>query len=80
MVEIFADDIYYCIFINENHGNLTKISFEFVAKGPIDMWSALVQVMAWCRSGDKPLLEPMMTDTTDAYLHHFKLQWVNCGG
>ena len=29
-------------------------------KGPIDNNPALVQIMAWRRSGDKPLSEPMM--------------------
>ena len=26
----------------------------------------LVQVMAWCRTGDKPLLEPMMVNFFDS--------------
>ena len=29
-------------------------------EGLIDNIPALVQIMAWCRSGDKPLSEPMM--------------------
>ena len=32
----------------------------FIPKGPINNISALVQIMAWCQSGDKPLSEPMM--------------------
>ena len=32
--------------------------------------SALVQIMAWRRSGDKPLSEPMMVYLTDAYMRH----------
>ena len=31
-----------------------------VPKGPINNIPALVQIMAWCRPGDKPLSEPMM--------------------
>ena len=49
-----------------------KISLKFVPKGPIDNKSALVQVMvmAWHRTGDKPLPEPMRTQFTDAYMRH----------
>ena len=36
------------------------ISLKFVPKGPINNISALVQIMACCRPGDKPLSEPMM--------------------
>ena len=37
---------------------------------PIDNKAALVQVMAWHRTGDKSLLELMMTQFTDAYMRH----------
>ena len=37
-----------------------KISLKFVPKGLIDNIPSLVQIMAWCRPGDKPLSEPMM--------------------
>ena len=37
-----------------------KISLKFVPKGRINNNSALVQIMAWRRSGAKPLSEPMM--------------------
>ena len=36
-----------------------KMSLKFVPKGPINNIPALVGTMAWCRSGDKPLSEPM---------------------
>ena len=32
----------------------------FVPDGPINSIPALVQIMAWQRSGDKPLSEPML--------------------
>ena len=35
-----------------------KISLKFVPKGPINNIPALVQIMAWHRSGDKPISEP----------------------
>ena len=53
-------DIFKCIFLNENVCILIKISLKFVPKGPINNIPALVQIMAWRRSGDKPLSEPMM--------------------
>ena len=58
----FADDIFKCIFLNENIHILIKISLKFVHKGPINNIPALVQIMAWCRPGDKPLPEPMLVD------------------
>ena len=45
--------------MNEKFRILIQISLKFVPKGPIDNKSALVQVMAWRRSGDKPLSEPI---------------------
>ena len=54
------DDIFKCIFLNENVSILIKISLKFVRKGPINNIPALVQIMAWHRPGDKPLSEPMM--------------------
>ena len=54
------DYIFRCIFLNENVSIFIKISLNFVPKGPISNILALVQIMAWCRPGDKPLSEPMM--------------------
>ena len=56
----FADDIFKCIFLNENTWISVKISPKFVPKGPIKNIPALVQIMAWRRPGAKPLSEPMM--------------------
>ena len=56
----FPDDIFNCIFLNENVWISIKIALKFVPKGPINNIPALVQIMAWCRSGDKPLSEPLM--------------------
>ena len=66
----FADDISKCIFMNEKFCILIQISLKFVPKGPIDNKSALIQVMAWRRTGDKPLPEPMLTQFTDVYMQH----------
>ena len=65
-----ADVIFKCIFLNENIWISIKISLSFVLKNPIDSQLALVQVMAWHRTGDKPLPEPMMTLFIEAYMEH----------
>ena len=72
----FADDIFKCIFLNENVWIPIKISLKFVPKGQINKIPALVQIMAWRRPGDKPLSEPMMV----SFLTHIcvtRPQWVN---
>ena len=56
----FPDDIFKCIFLNENVWIPIKISLNFVPKGPINNIPALVQIMAWRHPGDKPISEPMM--------------------
>ena len=42
----------------------------FLPEGMINEIKALVQIMAWRLSGDKPLPEPMLTQFTDAYMWH----------
>ena len=56
----FADDTFKRIFLNENVRISIKISLKFVPKGLINNNPALVQIMAWRRSGDKSLSEPMV--------------------
>ena len=70
MAAILANDIFKCIFLNENVRISIKISLKFVSKGSIDNKPALVLVMAWHRTGDKPLPEAMLTQFTDAYMGH----------
>ena len=70
MAAILADDNFRCIFLNENDRIMIWISLKFVPGSPIGNKPALVQVMAWRRSGDKPLPEPMLTQFTDAYMQH----------
>ena len=50
-----ADDIFKCIFSNENVWIPIKISLMFVSKGPINNIAALVQIMAWRRPGETDL-------------------------
>ena len=87
-VRHFADDIFKCIFFNENVWISLKFSLKFVPKVPIDNITALVQTMVpidnitalvqtmtWHHSGDKPLSEPMMVN----FLMHIRVtrpQWV----
>ena len=67
----FADDIFECIFSNENVWILNTIWLKFVLKSPIDNNTALVQIMAWCQFGAKPLSEPMLTWFIDAYMQYY---------
>ena len=55
-----TDDIFKSIF-NESFWISITISLKFVPKGPVDYKSALVQVMAWHRTGEKSLPESMLT-------------------
>ena len=59
----FANDIFKCIFLNENVWISNEISLKFVPKGSINNYPALFQIMAWRRPGDKPFSEPMMVSS-----------------
>ena len=72
----FADDIFKCIFLNENARISLKISMKFVPKVRINNISALFQIMAWRRPGDKPLSEPMMVSLL-THICVTRPQWVN---
>ena len=54
--------------------NFLEFEFRFnfhwilVLKNPIDNKSALVQIMDWHLTGDKPLSEPMTPYFSDAYM------------
>ena len=72
----FADDTFKRIFLNENARISFKISLKFVPKGPINNNPALGQIMAWRRSGDKPLSEPTMV-SLPTHICVTRPQWVN---
>ena len=59
----FADDMFKCIFLNENVWIPIEISLKLVPEGSIGNNPALFQIMAWRRPGDKPLSEPMMVSS-----------------
>ena len=73
----FADDIFKCIFLNRNWWISPKISLNFVPEVRINNIPVLIQIMAWCRSGDKPISGRMMV----ILLTHIcvtRPQWVKC--
>ena len=70
MVTILADAVFKCIYLNANDRIPITISLKLIPRSPIYNKPALVQVMAWRRTGDKPLPEPMLTRSTVAYMQH----------
>ena len=75
----FADDIFTCVYLNEDIWISINISLRFVPKGPIDNIPALVQIMAWRRPGNKPLSDPMMTSLL-VHICVTRPQWVKTLG
>ena len=71
----FADNIFKCIFSNENEWFSPRISLKFVPKVRINNIPALVQIMAWRRPGDKPLSEPVMVSLL-THICVTRPQWV----
>ena len=71
----FADNIFKCIFLDENVWIPIKISMKFVSKGPMNNIAALVQIMAWRRAGDKTLSEPMPV-VSPTHICVTRPQWV----
>ena len=49
------------IFVHEKFCILLYISLKFVSKRPISNILELIQIMALCRIGEKPLSEPLLT-------------------
>ena len=70
MVAILADDIFKCIFLNEDDKIPIQISLKLIPSNLVNNKPAWVQVMAWRQTGDKPLPEPMLTQFTDTYMQH----------
>ena len=62
--------------MNEKFCILIRTSQKFVPKGPINNKLALFQVMAWHRTGDKPLPKAMLTQFTDAYIGGDELRYL----
>ena len=47
-----------------------KTSLKYIPNGPVNNYSSLVEMMAWRRSGDKPLSQPMIVYLTGGYRRH----------
>ena len=71
----FPEDIFKCIFLNRNDWTSHKISLKFVPYVRIKNIPALVQMMAWCWPGNKPLSEPMMV-RSPTHIYIIRFQWV----
>ena len=61
---------------NENERIPIQISLKSVPRSPIDNKAALVQVMAWCRTGEKPIPGPMIRQFFDAYRCGSRGRWI----
>ena len=72
----FQDDIFKCIYFNENIWISIKITLKLLPVCPINNISALVQIMAWRRLGDRPLSEPIMV-SLPTHICAIRPQWVN---
>ena len=68
-------DILQTVFWNANSSEWKLLHFhssftKFIQWDAIDNEPVLDQIMAWHRTGDKPLSEPMMEKITAAYIRH----------
>ena len=72
----FADDIFKCIFLNENVWIPIEMSLKVVSKSQINNIPALVQIMAWRRSSDKPFSEPINVSLL-THICVIRPQWIN---
>ena len=70
MAAILADNIFRCIFLNENDRIPIQISLIFFPMSLINNKPKLVQVMVWHQTGNKPLPEPMLTQVINTYMWH----------
>ena len=55
---------------------ILKFCTEVISKSPVDNKSALDQMVVWHQTGNKPLPDPMMTQFTDACMHHRGLKHI----
>ena len=69
MAAISQTTLSNAFFFNESCCVLLKISWKYVRKDPIVNNPALVQIMAWCQTSNKPLSEPMIASFGDVYMH-----------
>ena len=70
MAAILQTTFSNAFFLMETFEFQIQFLFKRFPYGQIDKMSALVQMVAWSRTGDKALSDPMMTQFTDEYMHH----------
>ena len=70
-IDSILQDIFKCIFFNENALILSKISLKFIPKGPINNIAALVQKMAWRQPSDISIIQPQWVNS------HGKCRWTH---
>ena len=76
MAAKFLTTISNAFFFDEKIEISINISLKFVPRGLINNIPALVQIIAWCRPGDKPLSEPMMISLL-THICVARPQWVH---
>ena len=54
-----ADFFFKFVFLYEECCILIQILLKFISNGPMINMQALIQPLAWHRTGDKPLSEPI---------------------
>ena len=67
MATILADNDFKCTFLNKNDRIPIRLPSKIVPMSQIDNQPALVQVMAWRRTGDEPLKPELKPEA-----------WYNC--
>ena len=72
---LFFSNIFKGFFMNEKFCISIWFSLKLVSNDQMDSKTALGCVKAWCRTGEKLLPEPVLTQITNAYTRH-KGRWV----
>ena len=73
------------IFLNEDCCAFIQIELKYICKDPVSNKPALVQIMTWCLTGNKPLSQQMMakllmhTVYPKKYAHGFCFAVLCCG-
>ena len=78
--KVFRSFLIFKLILKENFGILISISLNDIMANE----SPLIQIMAWCLTGTKPLAETKVTKMSDALFHHWWRHkatwiWVNIG-
>ena len=69
MADNLANDTFRCISLNEIFKILHQISLKYIVWVLIDNMATLVQIMAWCRTDEKPS-EAILVCCANAYMRY----------